>query len=107
MSGGEKAVEIYLTALAPEILGIPIVQFALDEIVQYVGQIISVAGQHFATQVVIDLQTRGEKSDVITTAVALQIALASGNQEAIDGASQNLKDSYARLIHWDGSAQSR
>lgn len=105
MSGGEKAAEVYLTSLAPEILGIPVVQFLLDQLVQYLGQIISVAGQKFTTQIVIDLQINGEKSSVLTTAVALQYALASGDKNAVSLATKNLSQSYSNLFNYDGSSQ--
>jgi hypothetical protein len=104
MSGGEKAAEAYLTALAPEILGIPIVQFLLDEAVSYVGQILSVAEQKYADAIVIDIQAGAEKSDVINSGVALQLAMGSGNQDAINLAATNLKNAYKGLITWDGSA---
>ncbi len=105
MTGGEKAAEAYLTALAPEVLGIPFFQFLLDEAVQYLGQIISVAGQKFADEVVIDIQTNQEESSVINTAVALQFALTSGDQSAISLATANLKKSYSSLFSYDGSSQ--
>lgn len=105
MSGGEKAAELYLTSLAPEILGIPIVQWLLDEAVSYIGQIISVSGQKFADQIVIDIQTNGEKSSVLTAATELQYALASKDPEAISKATSNLTTSWGNLIRYDGSSQ--
>lgn len=105
MSGGEKAAEAYLTTLAPEVLAIPIIAWIMDEGVHYIGQILSIAGQKFATQIVIDVQTRGEQSSVITTATALQFALSSGNASDIAIATQNASAAWANLIHYDGSAQ--
>lgn len=105
MSGGVLAAETYLNTLAPGILQLPVVGFLLDEGLQYLAQALSVAGQEFATQIVIDIQTNGEASRVVTAGTALQIALASGDQSAIDGAAATLTAAYGDLIHWDGIAR--
>lgn len=106
LSGGETAAEAYLTALDPALLSIPFVQWILDWGVQYVGQIISVAGQQFATKIVIAIQTDGEQSNVVNGATALQLALGSGDQTAINQAAENLKTAYGALFSFDGVAPS-
>lgn len=105
MSGGEKAAEAYLTALDPAVLAIPIIAWIMDEGIKYLGQILSVAGQKFADEIVIDVETNGERSSVITTATALQFALASGNATDIALATQNASAAWGKLIHYDGSSQ--
>ena len=105
MSGGLVAAEAYLTSLAPEVLSLPVIAWIMDQGLSYVAQIVSVAGQKFATQIVVDIQTHGEKSSVITTATALQFALSSGNQTDIDLATKNASTAWGNLIHYDGSAQ--
>ena len=104
MKGGETAAEAYITSLDPAILAIPIVAWFVDQGVQYLGQILSIASQKFVDTVVIEIQTNAEKSSVITAATALQFALGSGNQAAITQASNNLSQAYASLIHFDGIA---
>ncbi len=105
MSDGEKAAEVYLTALDPELLAIPIVQWIMDQGVQYLGSLLSVMSQKLITGIVIDIQTNGEKSVVIQAAVALQIALSSGDKSAIATATVAASDAYRAAINWDGSAQ--
>lgn len=105
MSGGEKAAEAYIIALDPAILATPFGTWLVDEGVSYVGQILSIAGQKFANEIVIDIQANGEQSSVITTATSLQYALASGDTAAITLATKNASDAWGGLIRWDGSVQ--
>lgn len=101
-TGGEAAAKVYLVALAPGLFAYPLVGWIADELLSYLGQILSIAGQKFATQIVIDIQTNGEKSSVITAATAFQIALASGNSGAIQDAANTLSGAYGDLVHFDG-----
>lgn len=105
LEGGMEAAIVYITGVAPEAMAVPIVSFFVKEALQYAEQFISVASQKMATKMVIDLQTHGELSSVLTTATALQIALKDGNNEDQRIAIENAKSSWARLIHYDGSAQ--
>lgn len=102
--GGLEAAIVYITGVAPEAMAVPIVSWVVKEALSYLEQIVSKATQRAATQVVIDIQTRGEQSSVITTATALQYALSSGNATDIEFAKKNASDAFARLIHWDGSS---
>lgn len=104
MEGGLEAAIVYITGVAPEAMAVPIVGWAVREALIYLEQIVSVAGQKAATQIVIDVQTRGEKSSVITTATALQFALAAGNAEDIRLATDNAAKAIGRLVHYGGDA---
>lgn len=103
-SGGEAAAEAYITTLAPAVFGFPIMQFLLDQFVGYLGQFLSIASQNFADSIVIDIETHGEESSVINTAVALQYALGSGDKDAISLATKNLSTAYSNLFNFNGSS---
>lgn len=102
MSGGEKAAEDFIIALDPALFGIPFVTWLLDEGVHYLAMVISVAGQKFADSVVIDIQTNGEESNVITATTALAIAQASGDAGAINNAIGVASDAYKKAFNLDG-----
>lgn len=102
MSGGETAAEVYLTALAPELFANPIAHWLLVRAIEYFGQMLSIAGQKFADNIVIDIQVHGETSDVITAGSALAFAIASKNQTSIDQAIANLGKAYQASFRLDG-----
>jgi hypothetical protein len=102
ISGGETAAETYLTALDPALLSIPIVHWLMDQGVHYVAQIVSISGQQFADNIVFDIQTNGEKSDTITAGTALAIAIASGDQGAIQKAKDSAGAAYKKAFQLDG-----
>lgn len=104
MSGGEAAAEAYLTTLDPALLAFPPIAWLMDEAVGYLGQILSIAGQRFADQIVINIQTQGEESDVITAGTALAIANASGDQAAIAAAVTAASAAYKAAFGFDGWA---
>lgn len=103
MVGGEKAAEVYITALDPGLLAIPIIAWLLDEGIEYLGHIVSVIGQKNATAIVIDIQTSGEESEVVAAGTALVYANASGNKEAIQNAVNDATNAYKKLFTYDGS----
>lgn len=104
MKGGVTAAEAYIIALDPAVFAIPIVAWLMDEGIGYLAQVLEIAGEKFATAVVIDIQTNGEESAVVNAGTELAIANASGNQEAIQNAVKDATAAYASAIHWDGSA---
>lgn len=104
MSGGEQAAELYVTGLAPEVFANPIMQWLLDEGIQYVGQILSIAGQKFVDSLVTDAQTNWEKSDVLDSGTALALALASKDPAAIQTATANLSAAYKAVVNFNGWA---
>lgn len=104
MQGGEVAAEAYLTSLDPALLAVPIVAWLMDEGVKYLGSIISVVEQKFVNGIVIDIQVNGEKSAVITQAVALQIALSAGDPNAIKAQADKAAAAWGSIIHYDGSS---
>ncbi len=103
--GGVVAMEAYITSLDPAVLAIPIVAWFVDQGVSYIGQFISIITQKAVTGIVIDLQTNGEESTVLTTATALALAQGSGDQNAITDAKNKAISALGSLIHWDGSSQ--
>lgn len=104
MSGGETAAETAITAADPELFGNPVMQFFLDEGVQWLGQIISIAGQKFVDNVVIDLQANGEESGVMVAGTALALANASGDTNAISKAVADASAAYKAAFNFDGIA---
>jgi len=102
MSGGETAVEVYLTALDPALLANPIMQFLLDEGVSYLGQLLSIAGQRFGDCLIIDFQTGVEGANVLSTGTALAIAQASGDSAAVTAAVAAASAAWKSAIGFDG-----
>lgn len=104
MTGGEKAAEIYLTALDPGLLAIPIIAWLMDEGIEWLGQIVSIAGQKTIDGIVIDVQKNGEQSQAVTAATALILANGSGNADGITQATTALEAAYKSAINYDGWA---
>lgn len=103
MAGGEKAAELYLTGLAPEVMAMPIVGWLISEGMVYLSHIIARTEEKFVNNIVIDIQVNGERSAVITQAVALQIALSSGDIDAIKSQADKAAEAWGSLIRYDGS----
>lgn len=101
MKGGVQAAEVYVISVAP-IFATPILKSILSWALGYVGTFLSVAGQKFADQVIIDIQTNREESNVMNAATELAIALDSGNQAAIDKAVGDASEAYRRAFNFDG-----
>lgn len=104
MSGGVTAAETYLTGIAPEVMAIPILAWLADEGISYLAQVLTVAGEKFADQIVVNIQTNGEKADVLNTATALAIAIASKNASAISAATIAASAAYKSAFNFDGWA---
>ena len=103
ISGGDVAVEAYLTAQAP-FLALPVFEVILNYIITSVGTAVYKNMANIANDIVFDIQTNSENSTVLQAAIAAQAAKASGDQSAIDKANQDLINSLGNLIHSDGSA---
>jgi len=104
MTGGEAAAELFVTGLAPEVFANPIAQWLLDEGIQYIGQILSIAGQKMVDQIVFAIQTGGETSNVLSTSTALAIAQASGDPNAIASAVTDASNAWKSIVSFDGFA---
>lgn len=104
LQGGETAAEAYVVGLDPAILALPIVELLIKDGLSWIGNYIDAYLARAATGIVIDIQTNGEKSDALNAATALQFAIASGDQAAIQAAADNAAAAYKKLINWDGSA---
>jgi len=103
VTGGDAAVEAYLTAQFP-VLASPILSTLLDGLVSWLGSFLSVDLQNLVTILVIDVQTNGEKSAVYQAALAVVAANKTGDPVAIQTATTNLISAWQGLIQWDGSA---
>lgn len=104
MKGGAELAKIYVKAEVP-FLALPIISFFTGKIIDYIASSISKYIQEAAVDMVIDIQTNGEKSAIQTAAVALQFALASKDEVAIAKAQADLSSAFGNLIHWDGIVQ--
>lgn len=100
---GQDVVEAYVIVQVPW-LGWPIFRWILELILSEASALIYTQAANAATKIVIDVQVNLEKSTVISSFQNLQMAIASGDQGAIKIASQDIDNSYAALIHSDGSA---
>lgn len=101
--GGEAAAEAYIISLDPTILAIPVVKVLIEGGLKYIGGFVYAYLARGATNLVIDIQTNGEQSKAVIAATALQMAIASGDQNVIKKAAQDASTAYGNLIHWDGS----
>jgi hypothetical protein len=104
MSGGVTVAEAYISTLEPGLLQVPLLGWLIEEGVTYLAQFLSTAEQNFIDNIVINVQTGEEKSDVISAAVAYQIALQSKDQAAIAQATTALMSAYKAAISFDGVA---
>jgi len=104
IAGGVVAGEAYIAALDPDLAAIPIVGWLEAQTVQYVADIIQVAGQKFADQIVISIQTGAENNAVINATTALALAQGTGNQAAIAQAAAQAAQAYQKAFALDGWA---
>lgn len=103
MSGGDIAVEAYITAQIP-IFANPILQYFLDLGVESVGNVIYQNMANVVNKVVFQIQTDGENSAVLAASKAAQAAQASGDLNAIAKTNADLVNALGNLIHSDGTA---
>lgn len=101
--GGQTVVENALIAEFPW-LGLPFIKQFFEFILSKVSDAIYTNAAIAATKIVIDVQVNMEKSQVLNAFQNLQMAVASGDKNAIDIASTDLDKAYGNLIHDDGSA---
>lgn len=85
-------------------LGLPFIKQLFSFIVDKVAAIIYKQAAFAATKIIIDMQVNAEVGGVNDAFDNLTMAVASGDQIAIDKASANLSTAYGDLIHYDGSA---
>ena len=102
MSGGVSAAEAELAVLAPGLQQVPVVGWLIDEGITYLAQVLSIATQKFADAVVIDIQTNGERSAVLTAVTELAFAQASGSTAAITHAIGDANAAWKAAINFDG-----
>lgn len=100
-TGGEIAAKAFVAVEAP-FLNLPVVRIFTNYVIHACAM---AAYQTFATivtMIVIDVQTRGEAAAAIAAAKKLQEAQDAGDQTAIDKATQDAIDAYAKLVQGDG-----
>lgn len=102
-TAGVDAAETAAIAAYPW-LGWPIVRQIFDGILKVVAGEIYKQAAYAATKIVIDVQVELEESKTSDAFKNLQMALASGDKNAIAKASSNLDVAYGNLIHMDGWA---
>ncbi len=100
---GETVVEALLIAQFPW-LGLPFIKQIFEFILDKASALIYTNAAIAATKIIIDIQVNQEESAVAIAFQNLQMALASGDENAIKFASADLSKSYAAIIHFDGSA---
>ncbi len=100
---GTTALEDALITESPW-LGLPVIKQVFEFILDKVSNMIYQDAADAATKLIIDVQVNLEKSQVLGAFQNLQMAIASGDKNAIDQMSKDLDQVYARLIHSDGSA---
>jgi hypothetical protein len=104
ITGGDAAAEAFLTGLDPGLLGAPIISAILDFGVAEFGKYLYNFLATMGTNLIIDIQTNGEESKVVSAGTALQLAEGSNNVQAIQQATQAMVAAWGSLIHYDGSA---
>lgn len=98
-----KAAEAAIIAEAP-FMANPVLNFVDDEVLKYVAGKIYTALALGVTFNIIDAQTSAEAKAASDAAAVLKDALKGGSQDAIDKASDNFKNAFSHLVHFDGSA---
>lgn len=100
---GLDVIEATLIAEVPW-LGWPVIKQIMELILNKAADLLYTQAANAATKIVIDVQVNVEQSKVLNAFQNLQMAIASGDQNAISKASSDLDDAYGSLIHSDGSA---
>jgi len=100
---GEGVAETALIAQYPW-LGLPFIKQIFEFILSKVSAFFYQAAANLATTIVVDVQTNLEASNANQAFQNLTMAVASGDQAAIQKASDDLSMAYGSLIHYDGAA---
>jgi hypothetical protein len=103
-TGGAQAGEVYVKSLDPALLTLPIISQLLDFGISEISNAIYGFIARSVTGLIIDIQTNGENSKVMSAGTALQLANASGNAQAIQLATTNMVQAWANEVFWDGQA---
>lgn len=101
--GGVTATEAVIIADVPW-LGLPIIKQIMELILNKVAAVFYTSAANAATKLIVDIQINQEKSTVLNAFQSLQMAVASGDKDAIAKASDDLDKAYGSIIHYDGSA---
>jgi hypothetical protein len=99
---GETAAEATAIAAYPW-LGWPFVKQIFEGVLSYVSGLVYRQAALVATQIIVDAQINLEESTTYGAFQNLQLAVASGDKNAITQATADLDKAYGALIHYDGS----
>lgn len=106
-SGAEDVVIAMILADTAEVVAIPVIGQLWTAIVKLavnrLGQYFYVNTANIATKIIIDIQVSGEASSANEAFQNLQMAVASGDKNAIKTASDDMDKAYGDLVHDDGS----
>lgn len=100
---GQDAIEASLITSYPW-MGLPFIKQLMEFILSQVSAEIYQGIALSLTKIIIDIQVNLEESKATSSFQNLQMALASGDQNAIKIASADLSIAYGNIIHSDGSA---
>lgn len=98
---GKDAIEATLLQTYP-FLGLPFIKQVFEMVLNEAVQQIYINAARVSTSIIIDVQVNQESSGVLNSFQNLQMAIASGDKNAIAMASADLSVSYGNLIHSDG-----
>ncbi|MGZ6468425.1 MAG: hypothetical protein ACXWQJ_14090 [Bdellovibrionota bacterium] len=108
ISGLTTGVEVPLIEGAAEsqvpFLALPIVKQLFEYIVEYAAGKLSIAEQQGVLVIVFNVEMDSKLHGVMRSALDLQNARKSGDQNAIDAAKQKAIDQWGNLIHFGGIA---
>lgn len=85
-------------------LGLPFIKQIFEFFLNKLSGKIYAQAAMAATKLVIDYQVNREESTAVNSFDNLQMAVASGDQNAINKASSDLDAAYGAIIHSDGAA---
>lgn len=99
-----NAAEAAIISAAP-LMDAPVLKQIDEMVIKFVAGKIYDALAKGTTFAIIDAQTSTEAANANSTEAALKIALAGGNNDAIEKTTQDFKDAFEKLVHLDGSAR--
>lgn len=98
---GAPALEAFAETELP-FLAAPVVKQIFEYAINQFAQKLSVSTQNGIITLVVDVQTDSELHGILTAALALNAANASGDTNAISKATQDAISAWGDVIHWDG-----
>ena len=104
IAAAEKVGETALETSYP-ILAAPVIKQVVEYLIEReLNLFFTIPIKEAFTKLVIDIQTNQESSACAQAILALESAMKSGDQNAINGAKSNMDKAFQDLIGWDGSS---